>query len=177
MPVRLARRDEAGEIAELWLELVTFHHTLDPTLPTAAPDGDVRYAHFVMMHIERPDSAVFVAVNSRGGIIGYALAMTVDLVPETFKKQRAGLLADIYVQPHERRQGYGRALYQAVVDWCNTHGLQTLEWEVAAQNTLGRAFWRAMGGRELMVRMRVGINKKGEKGSSDDGNDETLPDR
>lgn len=158
MLVRRARRDEAGDIADLWTELVAFHSEIDPNLPAPAEDGDIRYAHFIMDRLERPDSAVFVAVNRRGVIVGYALAMMIDLVPEMFTQQKAGFLADIYVQPDARRQGFGRALYHAVTDWCAANDLHTLEWEVAAKNTQGRAFWRAMGGDELMVRMRMNIN-------------------
>ncbi|MEO1439620.1 MAG: GNAT family N-acetyltransferase [Chloroflexota bacterium] len=169
MTVRPARHDEAGDIAELWLELVAYHQSLDPALPLPAPDGDVSYGHFIMNRIERPDSLVLVAVNDRGVVVGYALTMMIDLVPETFEQQKAAFIADIYVQESARRHGHGRALYKAIVDWCALNDLQTLELEVAAHNPAGRAFWQAMGGRELMVRMRAKVN-------TDDGNDETLSD-
>lgn len=154
MTVRPARRDEAGDIAELWEELVEYHHQIDPNLPVATSDGVERYAYFIMDRIDRTDSIVVVAIDDQGRVVGYALAFIIELVPEMFVQQRAGFLADVYVQPSARRQGHGRALYGAIVDWCQTNGLQTLEWEVAAANTTGRAFWQAMGGSELMIRLR-----------------------
>ncbi len=169
MSVRLARSHEAGEIAELWEELVDYHRNIDPALPKASSDGVRRYAHAVIERVRRDDSAVYVAVDVHGRIVGYALAIMVDLVPETFEQQRAGFLADIYVQPGARRQGHGQDLVQAIRNWCAEHRLDTLEWEVAATNTAGRAFWQAMRGRELMVRMRADIKH--------DGNDKTLPNR
>jgi GNAT superfamily N-acetyltransferase len=169
MPIRPARSHEAGEIAELWEELVAYHRKIDPALPKASRDGVRRYAHAVIERVRRDDSVVYVAVDARGRIVGYALAITIELVPETFEQQQAGFLADIYVQPQAQRQGHGRALVSAVMNWCAEHGLNTLEWEVAATNTAGRAFWQSMRGRELMVRMRADVNN--------DANNKTLSNR
>lgn len=158
MPVREARRDEAGDIAELWTELVAYHRQLDPNLPQVGDDGMERYAYHMLDRIERPDSLVLVAVDTRGVVVGYALAFMIDLVPDMFRRQRAGLLADIYVQAASRGQGYGRAMVERVIGWCQLNQLGALEWEVAAANESGRAFWRAMGGSDLMVRMRRNLS-------------------
>lgn len=166
MLVRRARRDEAGDIAELWSELVAYHNELDSALPRPTIDGPDRYAYLIMDRIGRDDSAVLVAIDDGGVVVGYALGIVIDTVPETFLSRRAGLLADIYVQPHARRNGYGQALVRAMMDWCEALELPALEWEVAAANETGRAFWRAVHGRELMIRMRMNL----EGGQHDNGN-------
>ncbi|MEL6270657.1 MAG: GNAT family N-acetyltransferase [Chloroflexota bacterium] len=106
-------------------------------------------------------------LRGRDGERGYAV-FTQDF-HAAVEQRKAAFIADIYVQESARRHGHGRALYKAIVDWCALNDLQTLELEVAAHNPAGRAFWQAMGGRELMVRMRAKVN-------TDDGNDETLSD-
>ncbi len=160
MPVRAARRDEAGDIAELWAELVAYHGELDADLPRPVPDGMERYGYSILEHLERPDAAVYVVVDGQGVVVGYALVIAIDTVPETFVRRRVGFLADIYVQPHARRNGYGRALVGAVTDWCTEQGLTALEWEVAAENTAGQDFWRALRGRDLMLRMRMNLEEE-----------------
>ena len=156
MHVRPVRRDEIGDIAELWLELVAYHQAFDTDLPVSASGGEEAYARNIYQRLNQPDMAVFVAVNSRGEIVGYVYGFITELVPHTFVQQRGGILADIYVQPRARRQGAGKKLYDAIMDWFITqHNVDTVEWDVAARNTIGRAFWQAMGGREIMVRMQL----------------------
>lgn len=157
MTVRRAYRSEAGEIAELWQELVAYHAALDAGLPRMAPDGLDTYAKMLLQRMDRSDTAVFVAVDQKGRLVGYALGLVVDLTPDMFVRQRGGLLADVYVRPSARRQGHGRQLVAAMIAWFRANDLSVVEWDVAAANTMGRAFWRSVGGREMMVRMRVNV--------------------
>ncbi|MCI0353045.1 MAG: GNAT family N-acetyltransferase, partial [Acidobacteriales bacterium] len=56
-----------------------------------------------------------------------------------------------------RRRGVGRKLVKAMVDWFKERGVPYFDWQVASLNTEGLAFWRALGGRELMTRMRADV--------------------
>lgn len=155
--IRPARRDDVGYIAELWLELVEYHRQLDPALPVPAHDGDERYARSIHNHIDASDVAVFVAVDNNGRIVGYVYGFIAGLLPDTFVQERAGMLADIYVQLAYRRRGYGQQLYHAIMNWFESQNVRSVEWDVAARNVQGRAFWQKMGGREILVRMTIPI--------------------
>jgi GNAT superfamily N-acetyltransferase len=68
-----------------------------------------------------------------------------------------GFLADIFVEAEARRGGVGRALVAAVTGWLSSCGVGYFEWYVAANNIAGQEFWRAVGGRGVMLRMRANL--------------------
>jgi GNAT superfamily N-acetyltransferase len=79
----------------------------------------------------------------------------VDLLPEMFVGEKAGFLADIYVIPSQRSKGTGRALVEALKGWFRARDIQHFEWYVAHANPAAVAFWRAIGGSEVILRMRA----------------------
>ena len=91
-------------------------------------------------------------------VVGYVLGVVVDLAPEMFAQEASGFLADIYVDAGYRRSGVGRALVEALTAWFREKGLHYFEWHVAARNEDSLAFWRSLGGREVMLRMRAELD-------------------
>jgi GNAT superfamily N-acetyltransferase len=155
--IRPMTEDDADAIADMWLALVAYHQALDPELPGAAPGGQHRYARRIIDRLNDPYTRTLVAENSDGRVIGFVLGMVVDLMQDIFAQQLGGFLADIYVEPDYRRQGVGKALVNGLKDWFREMRITTFEWHVAARNPDGLAFWRAVGGREIMLRMRADI--------------------
>jgi GNAT superfamily N-acetyltransferase len=166
--IRTTTAADADAIGMLWAELVAYHRTLDPDLPIAAADGARRYARLLVQRLHDPNIYACVA-ESGGRPIGFALGMIVDLAPDIFAEEPCGFLADIYVDAAHRRQGIGRRLVQAVVDWFQERGVSYFDWQVASLNAEGLAFWRALGGRDLMIRMRANVEDVRDR--------LTLPDR
>lgn len=160
--VRSATANDADAIAQMWQALVEFHTKIDPDLPPEAPNGARRYARRILERIDDPLTRVFVA-EVDGNLAGYVLGVVVDLVPEMFSQEPSGFLADIYVSDAYRRAGVGGALVRALTDWFNSRGLKYFEWHVSAQNAAGVAFWRAMNGRDVMLRMRAELPVKPEE--------------
>lgn len=158
MKVRRATGEDIGSVAALWLELVAYHNALDPNLPTTTDESEEQYAHFVYRYMQRGDGAVFLAVDSKGAIVGYVFGMLTNLVPDLFAAQYGGMVVDLYVQADARRQGAGRALYEALVAWFSEQEVTTIEWDVAAKNEAGRAFWQSVHGREMMIRMQTKLD-------------------
>jgi GNAT superfamily N-acetyltransferase len=158
MKVRRATGEDIGFIAALWLELVAYHNALDPDLPTTTDESEEQYAHFVYRYMQRGDGVVFLAVDSKGAIVGYVFGMLTNLVPDLFAPLHGGMVVDLYVQADARRRGVGRALYGALVGWFRAKDVRTVEWDVAANNPAGRAFWQAVGGRDMMVRMQTKLD-------------------
>jgi GNAT superfamily N-acetyltransferase len=146
--------DDADAISDLWEQLAVYHLQLDNALPRPAPNGGRIYSRRLIERLEDGQTAAFVA-EEEGQIVGFVLGVVVDLVPEMFVTELCGFLADIYVLPEFRGRGIGRALVQSMTDWFRAQGLTYYEWYVAANNPDGQAFWRAIGGRELMMRMRA----------------------
>lgn len=166
--VRPARLEDVDAIAQLWQALVEFHCSLDSNLPLPTSQGAIRYARRLMDHLDDPMAKVLVAVLD-GEVIGYVLGVVVDLAPELFAQEPSGFLADIYVDADHRRSGVGTALVKGLMDWFRQRNVRFFEWHAAAQNPDGIAFWRALGGRDVMVRMRADIfsaNHNTESGDS-----------
>lgn len=154
--IRPAQAIDALTIGTLWEKLVTYHHDLDDQLPVAAANGGQRYARRIEDHLEDSHTHIVVA-EANGEIIGFILGVIVDMAPEMFEQTVAGFLADVFVEEAYRGQGIGRKLVQALSDWFRARGITHIELYVAARNHTGREFWDALGGRDVMVRMRLDI--------------------
>lgn len=152
--VRSARPDDAQAIGELWAALVAHHHALDAALPAAAPEGPARYARAIDDHLRSSTTAVLVA-ECGGQLVGYTIGVVADMMSTFFTHEATGFIADLFVSPDCRRRGIGRRLVMALADWFADRGLVRFEWHAAAQNHDALAFWRALGGAPVLVRMRA----------------------
>ena len=154
--IRTATAADTAAIGKLWEKLVLHHNQLNPDLPRAAEDGARLYARSLANRLYDSHTRVYVA-DFDEQVIGYVLGVVVDLVPEMFEQEAAGFLADIYVDETYRGKGVGRGLVEALVSWFQQNNLRHFEWHVASSNADGLAFWRAMNGRDIMLRMRADI--------------------
>ncbi len=151
--IRTARGEDMRAIAELWTELVQFHRAIDGRLPPAAADGARRYAERLEDRLSDRFSRVLVAERD-GVVIGYVFGMVVDLVSDLFVHEACGFIADIFVTQSQRQGGVGRALVSALTTWFAAQGVQYYEWHVADRNEAAKAFWEALGGEAVLIRMR-----------------------
>lgn len=158
--IRVAVASDAVVIGKLWAKLVAYHRQFDAEMPRATPNGPELYARSLIDRLEDSHTRVLVA-EADGHVVGYVLGVVVDLVPEMFEHEAGGFLADIYVEEAYRGRGIGRALVENLAAWFKTHGVEHFEWHVAASNVEALAFWRALGGRDLMIRMRANIEQDG----------------
>jgi len=154
--IRTAVASDAVVIGKMWEKLVTYHRRIDDDMPQATANGPELYARSLMNRLEDSHTRVLVA-EVDGRVVGYVLGVVVDLVPEMFEHEAGGFLADIYVEDAYRGRGIGRALVENLAAWFRTHGVNHFEWHVAASNVEALGFWRALGGRDLMIRMRANI--------------------
>ena len=157
MIIRAVTREDADKVGQLWLELVTFHRQLSDLMPIPADEGVQRYASRIRWSIDDNHVQAFVA-EENGELIGYVYGTVVDLLPEMFMDERAGIVGDIYVKAANRGQGVGTALMQAMKDWFKLREVNHYEWYVAAMNESGIRFWeKTMGGKRVMMRMRATV--------------------
>jgi ribosomal protein S18 acetylase RimI-like enzyme len=168
MMIRPAREADLDAIGNLWLELVQYHRDLDDNMPIPAQDGSWRYVERIRHSLDSTHYKIYVAEIDQK-IVGYVLGMIVDLVPEMFLEERAGMVADICVTQTHRHQGVGKALMYAIRDWFLLRGVQYFEWYVAASNQSGLEFWeKAMGGKPVMIRMRADLSTNHESEKNND---------
>jgi len=156
--IRSATENDTFAISQMWLDLVAYHGALDDEMPTASDDGAFRYEQRIRYQLDDPESRILIA-EVDGEIVGYAYAMIVDLLPETFIKERSGFIADIYVKPDYRQHGVGGKLVDVVKAWLRARNINQLEWYVASKNEDGIQFWQKQGGRAIMQRMRASVDE------------------
>lgn len=158
MIIRVATEDDAEAISHLWRELMDYHQQLDQNMPTPATDGAMRYEQRIRYGVSDSYIQTYVA-DDDGDIVGYVYATIIDLLPEMFASETAGMIGDIYVKADYRSQGVGTKLMQAMKDWFKLRGAGHYEWYVAAANAEGIAFWeKKMHGVPVMTRMRASVD-------------------
>lgn len=156
MLIRPMRETDLEAVGKLWLALAEYHRHLAPEMPIPAPDGIARYTAHLAYRLDDVLCCAFVAEEA-GEVVGYVTGMVLDIMPDVFVEERAGMIGDIYVIPEQRGRGTAKALLSATLDWFRLRDVGYYEWYVASANVNGRAFWQKMGGQDVMVRMRAPI--------------------
>jgi ribosomal protein S18 acetylase RimI-like enzyme len=154
--VREARPEDLEELLRLWLQMVELHGDLDPSLRMRTDAEALESARtYLRAGLESPDSKLFVAeVAGMAGLVGFLLAHVRPISPLALPPS-CGSISDICVDERLRRQGAGRQLFLAAREWFQGRGQTVIRLHVATANPAGQSFWRAMGGTEQMVLMRV----------------------
>lgn len=156
MIIRLFKEEDALAVADLWEDLVLYHHQLDPAMPRAVLGGGEMYVQRIVQHQDDAYQRVWIAEEG-GLVIGYILALIIDLMPDMFEQERAGFVADLMVHEKWRQKGVGRALVTTARQWFREQQITHFEWTVAFNNPAAIAFWHSIGGRDVMVRMRAEV--------------------
>lgn len=127
------------------------HVALHPAF-ALADDALERWGDTVRTMLSARDSFVFVALMRREPV-GFCTGRVAHN-PDIYEVQRVGLVCELAVAPEARRQQVGAALVGRVRSWFAARELTEFQLSTAVANHTGRAFWRAMGGDELLVRFR-----------------------
>ena len=131
MPVRPATDDDLGEICALIRELAAYERLEHEAV---FDEADMR------RHLFGPDAAarVHMAVDDDGTVAGFALWFRTF---STFLGRPGIWLEDLFVRPHHRGQGHGRAL----LDELRRLTDDRIEWAVLDWNEPSIGFYRALG--------------------------------
>lgn len=131
---------------EVWLELrsrLWGHHPAEELAREVDTylrgDGFETAAHGAL-----PSTVLLAERGSPTRVVGFA---EVDLRPlaDGCRTQPVGYLEGWYVVPEERRQGVGKALFQAAEQWARDHGCTEMASDTRADNAEGLAAHRALG--------------------------------
>jgi GNAT superfamily N-acetyltransferase len=131
---RYAQREDVPTLLELIRELAEFEHLLDQVAADEATlseqlFGEQRVAEVVIAELAQEPVAFAVYFHNFSTFVG-----------------RAGLyLEDLYVRPHARRKGIGRALISFVAKVAVDRNCGRFEWSVLDWNTRAIDFYRSLG--------------------------------
>jgi ribosomal-protein-alanine N-acetyltransferase len=90
-------------------------------------------------HPEYLRTGKVIVAEERGELVGLAKGVL---------DRGCGHVSFVYVRAHDRGQGIGRALVQALCDWFSEQGVVDVTLGVDSSNPAGLAFWERLGFRE-----------------------------
>lgn len=152
--MRPAQLGDLPTLGNIWRQMMAEHVALHPAF-ALAEDALERWWGAVRTMLSARDSFVFVATRL-GEPVGFCTGRVAHN-PDIYEVQRVGLLCELAVAPEARRQQVGAALVVRARNWFVARGLSEFQLSTALGNEAGRAFWRAMGGKELLVRFRFSL--------------------
>ena len=130
--IRRATHDDARFAARLMAQLARFGHgQVDPGVED----------RFRAM-LESPQYAIFVAEDEAGHVVGLLSASQRWTL---WHSGPCALIEELVVDESARRQGIGRALIQAALDWARAHGCSEVEISTEQDNLNAQAFYRRLG--------------------------------
>jgi GNAT superfamily N-acetyltransferase len=106
-----------------------------------------------LMLLLKTDGALVMVAESDGQVIGLC---TVQTLISTVEGGPVGLLEDMLVARHCRRQGIGQALLQAALEWAADRGLTRLQLLAEADNRSALEFYSKCGWKKTGL---IGLRK------------------
>ncbi len=150
--IRPATTNDLDEIMRLYQQLMGLHETLDPRLALDW-DGIKAFRDHLVNVLDSDYDRILVAEAPDGaGLAGFIMGRLAQN-PPVFRQPYYGYVTDTCVDERWRRQGIGRALFEALRAWFRAQGLLTMQVNVAARNPTSQAFWRAMGFTDYLERL------------------------
>ncbi len=134
--IRAATEHDVPEIRAMIRELAAYERAVEQARAT---EEQLREALFGA----HPAAYALVAEDeTTGELVGYALWFPRF---STWTGTRGMHLEDLYVRPHARGGGHGRALLAALAALCLRSGFERFEWWVLAWNEPAVGFYRSLG--------------------------------
>ncbi len=158
--IRPGIEEDLPDMLRLWREMMDFHARVEPRFrPLPPPAGEQAWEKHLREHVwGNEDWCVFVA-ETGGRLVGQIMGTLRDHAP-VFEPERYGYVTDIVVDPGARRSGVGRALFEALKAWFRERGIPHLQLQVAHNNAVSQAFWRAMGCTDRMDTLWYDVEAK-----------------
>ncbi len=132
--IRPAGVEDAAVVFELVQALADYERLLDQVDATQAMLSEALFCDHPRLFCD--------LVEEAGQIVGFAVWFYNF---STFRGRHGIYIEDLFVRPHARGRGYGKALLSHLAARCVREGLARLEWAVLDWNEPSIAFYQAHG--------------------------------
>lgn len=156
MVIRKATGADREALGRLGVLLMDVHYNFDRRRFLAPGEhASAGYARFLVSQLDDPDSVIFVA-EAGGVVVGYCYAV---IEPLSWKELRdeAGFISDLALDPAARRQGAGRRLVDAAIQWFRDRNLARVMLWTSTQNAAARQLFTSAGFRPTMTEMTLDL--------------------
>ena|SRR5262245_49163544 len=146
MPVEIrpASKQDYDQLCELFTELDEFHRLARPELFKKSEGPARSKDHLAKLMAD--DAGIILVAENVARLDGLSM-MLMRSAPATplHVPRRVGEIDNLVVRACARRQGVGRALVAASIDWAKGHGATDIEVAVHAFNREAIEFYEALG--------------------------------
>jgi GNAT superfamily N-acetyltransferase len=156
--IRPAQRSDEAALGRYGAALMRQHHQADPRRFLLTERPEVGYGRFLLSELDDPDALVLVA-ESEGEVLGYLYA---GLEGTSWKNLRGpcAYLHDVYVDERLRREGAGRSLVRAAIEWARSKGAPQVVLTTLVANEPAHRLFTGLGFRRTMVEMALSLERE-----------------
>ena len=151
--IRPGAKTDEPVLGRLGAALMRQHHASDPRRFILTDRPETGYGRFLVSQITNPDFLLLVAERSNE-VVGYVLA---GIEGTSWRDLRGpcGFIHDVYVVEPARREGAGRELMRAAIEWVHSRGLsQVVLWSKSG-NAAAQHLFANLGFRATMLEMTL----------------------
>lgn len=145
--IRRAAPDDLPKVQKLWMEMMTYHLSLDPRFELAH-DSNEAYREYLNTIVDNYDYAIFIA-DLDGETVGYTIGLILTN-PAVFSLSRYGFIAEMMVTESKQRCGIGDHLWTHIRRWFYRRGVSVIQLNVSPRNQRGYNFWKRVGCNEFL---------------------------
>jgi GNAT superfamily N-acetyltransferase len=136
------------DITRLWKEFIRFHIDIDPIwIPNEeAEDGQREEQTKPLM---ASDKGLVLAALDGDEVIGYSISEIKD-PPRGSTRTEYGYIHHMAVTEKYRRTGVGEQMFNEILKWFRSKGMDRIELDITSKNHVSRSFWGKLGFEEYM---------------------------
>lgn len=155
---RRAELDEAEQVADLNRLVQQLHYEQRPDW--FKPPNSSAFLPVVRSWLSSDSTAVFVAQDVDGDLLGYSVAVQHERPDNALIHGAAFVELDqVVVVPSARREGVGRSLCTAVLDWAKARGVDRVELSTWDFNHAAQQTFEGLGFTPTVRRMSLPITE------------------
>ena len=149
--IRKATRDDIPAIVELNGLLAGLHTGWDDYYKS----GDQTAAGFrsFLQEVMGKRDVLILVLQTDEALAGYFLGM-IDRAKPFVKPDKVGRISDAFIREAYRQSGWGRRMFEEMLDWFREKGVEYLELSVDARNRQGIEAWQSFGMEPFMIKMK-----------------------
>jgi GNAT superfamily N-acetyltransferase len=143
-----AEEKHIPDITRLWKEFIRFHIDIEPIwIPNEEAEDGQREEQ--MKPLMASDKGLVLAALDGDEVIGYSISEIKD-PPRGSTRTEYGYIHHMAVTEKYRRTGVGEQMFDEILKWFRSKGMDRIELDITSKNHVSRSFWGKLGFEEYM---------------------------
>ncbi len=138
-----AEENHVPDICQLWLEFMRFHGDIDPIFTPRDGALPVFEEKYLRKEMKSDNNLILVALDGKR-VVGYSFSQIID-PSDLLARKNYGYIHDVAITADYRRNGIGEKMYDEILKWFHSRGIDCVEVEVTVKNRVAYSFWKKRG--------------------------------